>query len=191
MPRLIGLYSSAPQSGKSSIASYLSTYGYRTVSFASPLKAMVRSFLTHAGYTYDQVDDLLTPAQKERVIPELGVSPRHLLQTLGTEWGRECISPDVWVKCWKRNVKYYLTSDLPVICDDVRFPNEAEAIRELGGELWLVTRPGTRRHTSHASEGSLDDFPYFDRRLTNNGTLIDLYQSVRRVIDITTPELAS
>jgi len=114
-----------------------------------------------------------------------------LLQTLGTEWGRECISPDVWVKCWKRNVKYYLTSDLPVICDDVRFPNEAEAIRELGGELWLVTRPGTRRHTSHASEGSLDDFPYFDRRLTNNGTLIDLYQSVRRVIDITTPELAS
>ena len=75
MPRLIGLYSSAPQSGKSSVASYLSTYGYRTVSFASPLKAMLRSFLTHAGYTYDQVDDMLTPANKEKAIPEFGVSP--------------------------------------------------------------------------------------------------------------------
>lgn len=191
MPHLIGLYSSAPQSGKSSVAAYLSTYGYRTVSFASPLKAMVRSFLTHAGYTYDQVDDLLAASHKEKVIPEFGVSPRHLMQTLGTEWGRECVSPDVWLKCWSRNVKHYLGSDLPVICDDVRFPNEADLIRKLGGELWLVTRPGVKRNTSHASEGALDNFPYFDRRLVNSGTLVDLYQSVRRVIDATTPELAS
>jgi hypothetical protein len=47
-----------------------------------------------------------------------------------------------------------------------------------------------RRTTSHASEGSLDDFPCFDRRLDNSGTLIDLYQSARRVID-PTPEPAS
>jgi hypothetical protein len=191
MPRLIGLYSSAPQSGNSSVASYLSTYGYRTVSFATPLKAMVRSFLVHAGYTYDQVDDLLTPNQKERILPELGVSPRQLMQTLGTEWGRDCVRPDVWLRCWERNVKYYLSSDLPVICDDVRYPNEADLIRKLGGELWLITRPGVRRTTSHASEGSLDDFPCFDRRLDNSGTLIDLYQSVRRLSDVTTPELAS
>jgi hypothetical protein len=191
MARLIGLYSPAPQSGKSSVASYLTSYGYRTVSFAGPLKAMVRSFLAHTGYTHDQVDELFGPSKKERIIPELGVSPRHLLCTIGTEWGRECISPDVWLKCWQRNVDYYLANDLPVICDDVRFANEAELVRELGGELWMVTRPGTTRRGNHASEGGLDNFPYFDRRLTNDGSLVELYQAVRRVIDATTPQLTS
>lgn len=191
MPRLIGLYSPAPQSGKSSVAAYLTSYGYRTVSFASPLKAMVRSFLAHAGYTHDQMDDLFGPAKKEQILPELGVSPRHLLCTLGTEWGRECISPDVWLKCWQRNVKYYLDNDLPVVCDDVRFPNEAELIRKLGGELWMVTRPGVRRRGNHASEGSLDGYAYFDRRLSNAGSLMELYQAVRRVIDATTPQYTS
>jgi hypothetical protein len=169
----------------------LSTHGYRTVSFATPLKAMVRSFLVHAGYTYNQIDDLFKPTQKERVLPEFGVSPRHLMQTLGTEWGRECVRPDVWLRCWERNVDHYLSSHLSVVCDDVRYPNEADLIRELGGELWLITRPGTRRGTSHPSEGSLDDFPYFDRRLVNSGTLINLYQSVRDVADITTSEFVS
>lgn len=191
MPRLIGLYSPAPQSGKSSVASYLSGYGYRTVSFAAPLKAMVRSFLVHAGYDPSDVDELFGPSRKERILPEFGVSPRHLLQTLGTEWGRDCIAPDVWLKCWRRNVQYYLSNDLPVICDDVRFANEANLVRELGGELWMITRPGARRRGEHASEGGLDDFPYFDRRLSNDGSLVDLYQAVRRVVELSTPQLTS
>ena len=55
----------------------------------------------------------------------------------------------------------------------------------------MVTRPGVRRRGSHASEGSLDNFPYFDRRLTNDRSLVDLYQAVRRVIDATTPQYTS
>lgn len=185
MNRLIGLYSSAPQSGKSSIASHLATLGFHTVSFASPLKTMVRAFLSEAGIPASYVDELLT-TRKEELIPEFGVSSRHLMQTLGTEWGRQCVCPDVWVQCWRRRVQRLMTSGFDVVCDDVRFPNEALTLRALGGELWRVRRPGTARGTTHASEGSLDDL-VFDRQLDNSGRLTDLHVAVRQALTVSTP----
>lgn len=47
---------------------------------------------------------------------------RRLLQLLGTECGRKCISDDIWVEQWRKSVEGW---DGPVICDDVRFDNEA------------------------------------------------------------------
>lgn len=167
MNRLIGLYSSAPQSGKSSIA--------------SPLKTMVRAFLSEAGIPASYIDELLT-TRKEELIPEFGVSSRHLMQTLGTEWGRQC----VWVQCWRRRVQRLMTSGFDVVCDDVRFPNEALTLRALGGELWRVRRPGTARGTTHASEGSLDDL-VFDREIDNSGRLFHLHVAVRQALTASTP----
>lgn len=190
MPRLIGLYSPAPGSGKTAIASYLSTNGYKRVSMAATIKKMVVVLLRDLGVSADEATRLVYEDKHEE-IPGIKASARHLLQTLGTEYGRGCVHPDVWLMCWRTSVQEHIRAGMHVVCDDVRFPNEANLVRQLGGELWMVTRPGVQRCGTHASEGGLDNFPYFDRRLCNDGSLVDLYQRVRRVIEPVTPQLTS
>ena len=180
-PRVIGLYSPAPQSGKTSVAYALQENGYILVSFASPLKRMLGVFLSSAGYGQDRIESLLFE-EKEARIPEFGVSSRHLMQTLGTEWGRECIGPDVWVEVWQNSVQKWLDGGLNVVVDDMRFPNEWDAIKALDGECWYVTRPRTPKPDSeHASEGALENHG-FDHRLTNDSDLPSLHRQVRHLV---------
>lgn len=129
---LIGIAGPA-QSGKSTLAGefrrLIEFQGgeFHEKPFAGPLKAM----LAVIGVSTLEKD-------KNVVNTRFGVSPRVLMQTLGTEWGRK-INPDCWINVWR--------SQLPttgvVVVPDVRFENEAQAIRELGGTLIHVTRPVT------------------------------------------------
>ena len=46
----------------------------------------------------------------------------------------------------------------PMVIDDLRFPNEATMVRELGGEVWLVRRRGFKpSNDNHASEAGIPD----------------------------------
>lgn len=182
IPHLIGLYSPAPQSGKTTVANYLCGMGYRRLPFATPIKTMVRAFLRQLGYEPDQLDHFTEYGGKNEILPQVGVTPRHLMQTLGTEWGRQCIHPRVWINCWERIARDQLGAGIDVVVDDVRFANEAELILSLGGEIWRVERSGTERGPAHASEGGLDDFPVVHRRLVNDGTLLDLHTRVREIV---------
>lgn len=172
-PLLIGLYSPYPGCGKSAVASHLQTYhGYNIVSFATPLKHLTIHFLRYLGYDNAAATRLVYHA-KEELIPELGVSCRHLQRTLGTEWGRTCVSPTVWIQCWSVQAHEYLQQDRPVVVDDVRFPNEAEAVTSLGGALWRIDRPNSNPDISHASDGACNDFSFSH---TINNTFSDLAQ---------------
>lgn len=167
---LIGLYSPAQQSGKSTVAGYLSReYGFETRGFALAIKRMVIDLMNSAGLTPEQIGFYMDLG-KEDPIPELGYkSFRYLCQTQGTEWGRTLIDKDLWVKLVVNNPK---RPDLLVI-DDVRFPNEHEAIRRAGGQVWRVHRPGVLPTSDHPSEGLLEGFE-FDATITNSGTIGDL-----------------
>lgn len=180
-PRLIGLYSPAPRSGKTTVANYLNGMGYRCLPFAAPLKEMTRTFLAQLGYSSVDALSLTDGELKEHRLQELGVTPRQLMQTLGTEWGRTCVTPQVWLICWRRKAHNNLNRGIDVVVDDIRYANEAELVRQLGGELWRIERPGTERNTDHASEGGLDDFT-FDRRIINDGSLLALHTRVREIV---------
>ncbi|MGA0103180.1 MAG: hypothetical protein ACO3LH_05645 [Steroidobacteraceae bacterium] len=187
-PRLIGLYSPSPQAGKTTVATYLTEFGFYRAPFAAPIKRMARTFLIQLGYGPDDIDQLLTDC-KEATLGGIRTSTRQILRTLGTEWGRTCIHPDVWLMCWERIATRHLNSGVSVVVDDVRFENEAELILRLGGELWSITRPDVPAHpTEHASEGALDAYPKFSQHLTNDATLLDLYGDVRSILD---PALAA
>lgn len=173
-PRIIGLYSPAPGSGKTTLARYLSYENYVILPFAEPLKRMTRVLLMNLGYGPLEIDELLTE-DKERLLPQIRTTTRHILQTLGTEFGRGCIHPDLWLFCWQARADRFLQAGASVICDDVRFHNEADLIRSMGGEIWHLSRPGVTSRTSHASEGSLDDYPHFSRFIDNSGSIHDLY----------------
>lgn len=181
MTRLIGLYSPAPQSGKTTVANYLLVSGWRTVSFAAPIKHMVVQLLIQLGHSEDNARRLVNTDKSEE-IPQLRTTTRHMMQTLGTEYGRNCIHPQLWVMCAETRITKLLNQGTPVIVDDVRFPNEAALIRRLGGEMWRLERPQAERGTDHASEGGLDAYPLFDRRIVNDGTLIDLYDRINEVL---------
>jgi len=177
MTRLIGLYSPAPQSGKTTIASYLHAAGYKRVSFAAPLKRLVALLLEELGLPEAEAMRYVHK-DKEEIIPLVRTTARHMLQTIGTEYGRSCIHPPLWVMCAEAQITQLMAEGTSVVIDDCRFPNEAALILRLGGELWRVERSSATRTTSHASEGSLDDYPLFDRRIVNDGTLLELYAQV-------------
>lgn len=171
--KLIGICSNAPGSGKSAIADCLKAKGFVVVPFARPLKDMVCVMLQGMGYS-EMEAYRLTYERKEELIEGLGVSARHLLQTLGTEWGRTCVSPYVWLTHWKARV----SNETYVVVDDVRFRNEAEAVLSMGGEMWMVERPGVVSTTTHASEGGLSDWPYFSHYIRNAGSLKQLQDAI-------------
>lgn len=172
--RLIGLYSPAPQSGKTFAATVLAHQGYQPVSFAEPLKRMACEFLTSLGYRQDEALRLVW-VDKHKVIPDLGVTVRHLLQRLGTEWGRQQIADDVWIRCWQARIKQHDQ----VVTDDVRFLNEAEAVKAAGGQMWMIRRPSAAHGGEHVSEGALDSWDGFDVVIDNGGSL----EEFRRKID--------
>ena len=177
MNKLIGLYSPAAQSGKSTVAKFLAQqHGYTIVPFAETLKEMLIPMLSALGYSNDDAYRLVQ-VDKQIVVPGAEVSVRHMLRTLGTEWGRQCIHPDIWLRCWQQRIKPYNL----VVADDVRFPNEAELVRSLGGEVWFVERPDAVRTHEHASEGSLDTYHGFTKHLVNDGALSDFVDKLRGI----------
>lgn len=103
---------------------------------------------------------------------------RQLLQKFGTEVGRS-ISPNLWVDCFINNYKTELEEGLTKnwIVTDVRFENEANAIRENGGILIRINR-NTGLNDTHISETALDDYKDFDLVIDNNGTLDELIDKV-------------
>lgn len=112
--------------------------------FARPLKLMLEAVGVGWKHLYG------TPAEKLEPLAIFGgKSARHAMQTLGTEWGRECIDRNFWVRAWG--------ATLPaghVIADDVRFETEVAAVRERGGIVIKIVRDiaDLKREPKHSSE---------------------------------------
>ena len=148
-------------------------YDYARVSFADPLRQLEGVFYTLIGARGLYLDDKEAAIQNDAGIPD--VTRRKVLQTLGTEWGRTCIHPEVWVRAALHKIGQFFDNDESVVIDDVRFANEYAAIKQLGGEMWMVHRPDAvvPGSASHTSEGSLDGH-LFDRYIVNNSTVTQL-----------------
>ena len=140
--------------GKSTLANLLvRDHDFRRISFASPLKMMLRSLLMNQGLPAGTVTDMIDGPLKEIPTPYLeDKSPRHAMQTLGTEWGRNLIGDSLWINAWRRAAEY---SRQAIVADDVRFLNEAEVIRNLGGKVLLISRAGLGFGDEHVSEQEL------------------------------------
>ncbi|MCW2078038.1 UNVERIFIED_ORG: hypothetical protein M2193_000213 [Bradyrhizobium japonicum] len=143
------------QSGKTTAALYLEKkYGIRRKHIAEPLRAMLAVLLQANGMSSDEITRYLVGDLKEQVIPCLGVTSRYAQITIGTEWGRQLISQDLWANTWGRGI----AEGESVMNDSVRFPNEAAAIRKLGGVVIMIKRPGTK--PAKFKWGKLGEFLY-------------------------------
>lgn len=170
---LIGVAGRA-RSGKDTVANFIvaAIGGYR-YSFADPIRAMLAPLGVDMSDPYWQ-------ARKEESIPALGVSPRRMMQTLGTEWGRQLINPDLWLIMAHQRL---LQNGPGMVISDVRFDNEAAWIRKHGGRIIHVIRPDTKAVEAHASEDGIE-MQDTDARLFNSGTLEELQLSVRELLRV-------
>lgn len=134
------------------------------IQLADPLYAGLAAML---GVPEEMLRDRGT---KESPIDWLGKSPRQLLQTLGTDWGRTLVASDVWLRIAQRRLDDLALDGCPVVViADVRFDNEAEMIRSRGGEVWLVEREPETAAAPHVSEAGISP-DLIDRVIDNRGT---------------------
>jgi len=179
--RLIGL-SGFAQVGKDSVASILGEHGFKRIAFADPLREavwtldpIVRSDTYGRTYTIREVVGDIGWDEAKTTIPEV----RRLLQVFGTEVGRKILGKSIWVD--KAMMKIKPTGKY--VITDVRFPDEVEAIRALGGTLHKVIRPGYVPVNKHVSDVGLPD-RLFDGAIFNIGSLEDLRTAVLRELDV-------
>lgn len=164
--RIIGL-SGRAGSGKTTVAGMIPDAV--VLQLADPLYTAVSTML---GVPESM---LRSPAYKEKPLPGIDKSPRQMLQTLGTEWGREMVDRQIWIRMLERRIDALRNQGVrTIVVADVRFENEAAAIRRMDGEVWRVYRPGAEGVASyHSSEDGvvLDEH---EPEIANDGTLDDL-----------------
>lgn len=172
--RLVGL-SGYARSGKDTVAGYLTAHGFTRQAFADPM----REALLRLNPSIDVDGYRLTLKQGVQAVgweglKELSTELRPLLQRFGTEVGRYMFGEDIWVTTAMARVKG------DTVFADVRFPNEADAIRDAGGQVWRVERLGTQPANTHASEHALDLYD-FDHTIINAGSLAELEKKVNQL----------
>lgn len=164
MSALIGITGRAG-AGKSTVARRLvERWGFEELAFATPLKHGLVVMLRELGLTLHHVEDA---ALKEAPIPiaDGTTTPRALLQTLGTDWGRKMVHERIWLEVMARRLERL--HDANVVITDVRFANEAELLHQLGGIVWHIERGVAAIKTAHhASEAGIPS-GYIDARIQN------------------------
>jgi len=186
-------------SGKGTVADVLVDQGFTKVSFADKLKdgvstifgwdrAMLEGDTDESRQWREQRDDFWSAET------EMEVTPRLVLQLFGTDCLRNGFHDGVWVSLLK---KHMLDNPGNYVIPDVRFRNEQNMIRELGGEIWRVQRGDIpewygcamldnttgsdlmEEYDVHPSEYKwIDMNNKFDVTLYNEGTIEDLRQLV-------------
>ena len=160
---LIGLCGYAG-AGKNAVAEHLVVaHGFDVMAFAEPVYAGVAAALGM------EVEDLERRDTKELPIDWLGMSPRALLQTFGTEWGRDMINPDIWVLVAERRLAELQKrgGGERVVFTDTRFANEALWLQQSGGVLWEIYGRRAADVRMHESEAGIPSS--FPRRSIWNG----------------------
>jgi DNA polymerase III delta prime subunit len=163
-------------SGKSTAALILAReFGFARKPMAYPIKAMLAAL----GVPKENLDG--TREDKEVRLPLLnGYSARYAMQTLGTEWARAHLGEDFWINWWKQGADI-IPGD--IVVDDIRFANEVDLIRSMGGLVVRLRREGAgdRINPIHASEQlyGLDH----DRVIVNNGDEGDLREKLAALVD--------
>lgn len=134
---------------------------------------LVFAFPNEDGY-----DELFT-----RVV-EWEMNIREYLQRYGTESHRDVFGSDFWVDmALPLDIDH---KDKLLVVTDVRFPNEAIRVLDLGGTIWKIERETVTAHSDHPSEQDLDK--WVDVFVDNSGSLYDLRENLKLLMNrITVP----
>jgi len=181
--KLIGLFSFAPQSGKTTVARHLETVKkFCRIPMAETIKRMMREMMLDCGMTHEEIDKMEAGNKAYPFSSLSSTTLRRAYQTLGTEWGRNCIDPDIWLNIWNRKVNEHMSVwGEGVVCDDIRFENEFNRVLNMGGEMWCITR-GANIRPAHASESYEPSMNKFTHVIHNDGDFKDLINKIETLL---------
>lgn len=206
------------RSGKDTAAQALVDRGWTRMAFADPLKDMsmklrgvwvevpegvhldgavpvMRDSMGHGGSfaQYHYVVEALGMEQAKDLVPDV----RRVLQTLGTDCVRGTFGPEAWVELAEQNIHEALTRGESVVLTDVRFDEELDLVRRLGGIMIGVwrgdldslgealesegERVGGDTHESETNTYHLLD--WCDFIVCNRGSIDDLHRGVLNTVD--------
>lgn len=191
--KIIGL-AGYKRSGKNTVAELTSAGRIgitQMAAFADPLRDLALAINPTVGVEYGGHPSMRWISYQEALVTRgyEGAKNRYprfrtFLQRLGTEGVRdvlgreygltETLGENVWVHLARRRIQEHRRSPHThrFIFTDVRFPDEADMIREEGGIVARVWR-GQNEGDTHASEIALDDYD-FDLTIDNTGTKSEL-----------------
>lgn len=186
-------------SGKGTVGDYLSGHkNFVSLSFAAALKDAVSAIF---GWDRFLLEGSTTISRDWREQPDeywsgkLGrmITPRLILQEMGTEVMRKNFHPNIWIDSLEKRIQSETGS---IVITDVRFPNEADLIKRLSGQIvwvrkdplpdwFLEAQQGNMAPAIelniHESERAWIGTPV-DWTITNNGTLLGLYEKIDQLI---------
>ncbi|MET3601134.1 hypothetical protein [Martelella mangrovi] len=176
---IIGLYSPQAGSGKSEAAyALINSAKFSRVRLAGALKEMLGALLYSMGFRGDALREMVDGRLKDTKIAALyGKSPRDLMISLGLKWGRGMVADTLWLDTARRALNAVTGAGASAVVDDIRFPNEAQMIRDMGGYLVKIERPSPSRDGGKEAEGQLGGWG-FDAVITNDGTLEEFKRKV-------------
>lgn len=158
-------------SGKDVCGNYFENkFNFTKYHYADPLKKILHELL-------DLTNEQLYGDKKEIVDERYGMTPRFMMQYVGTDLLRNKFISDVWIKKFEniyknnKNINY-------CICD-VRFQNEVDSIHNLGGIIIKINRKLDIHQTDkHVSENEIDNINNYDFELNNDSNINELYENL-------------
>lgn len=189
MDKMIIGVSGKKRSGKDTVANHLETkYGFTKMAFASPIKWAAEDIF---GFNERQLYGDL----KEVEDSLWGFTPRWAMQMIGTDLFRDHIAKDIWIRRLKQRIRE--SPHTRIVVSDVRFLNEVQAIKDMGGQVVKINRPSVEKDTVwwkkwlaqhipyihtlfgpqyHQSELNLEDYNEWDYELKNDKDLPTLFK---------------
>ena len=166
------------RSGKDTIAEYIiKKYNYKRYAFGDPVKEVCRILF---GF-----DDNQLYGERKEELDKIGIRPREAFQGIGTEFGRKYIHKlfpgikigdgELWIEIFKRECK-----GGDIVVSDVRFQNEVDAIRELGGYVIYIDSKYSEEDMHESERLELS----YDYKMENKGSLEDFYENFERIYKI-------
>jgi dephospho-CoA kinase len=174
-------------SGKSTVAKILCELGWYELSFAQPLKEGLQKI-------FNLTDEQIYGNEKEIIDSYWNVTPRELLQVIGTDLLREqlpLLLPQIkdstlWIQCLDKKLqelKYHNKGTYKgIVISDVRFIDEIQYIRHQNGHIWHVINDDYNlnelsQHSSEKLSQNITDIKP-NHIIYNNSTFDDLKYKV-------------
>ena len=176
------------QSGKDTVADYLvENYGYTKMKFAAPLYDMLATMYSHLNMSMAELEKMKCTGP---YLPGSNVGVRTMLQTLGTEWGREYVSLGIWPNILLQKIKL-LDPINKFVISDCRYLNELHIVQnddKVDCKLWFIERKHSQPQLQHGSEQELEAIAMRAncRTIKNNGSLEVLWTRVHQLMEYKT-----
>lgn len=174
------------KSGKTTAAEALIREGYWRVGLADPVKEAALDMCNNFPLDLE-IDGALDAVVERHDIERDKAVFRPLLEWVGVTFGRDYLgTPDRWIRLFERRIR----GDFNVVCDDMRLPNEADALRKMGFLIVRIVRPEEERQAALRAAGEPDglmpsevdiDRIVPDVTIANDGSVDDLREKMLAV----------